>query len=131
MAKAVAVDVVVDSTDIQLESADGGTHTGKVTLLNISEVPVNVSARIFGDAGCSITPNPTSVDSGRRTQVRLTFSAGCNVKDGADARLIFGPGVSPSSVDIKLAAAKKSLPPLPMSADRRDRDASSQLVAAP
>jgi hypothetical protein len=107
---AATVDVVVDSADIQLESAGDGKHTGKVTLSNISAARVTLAASIPADNGCSITPDPTSVDSGRRTQVTLTFSAGCDVKSGADVRLDYGPGVSPPSEIIKVAAAPKKEP---------------------
>ena len=103
------VDVVVDSTDIQLAAATGGTQTGKVTLSNIRRSPVNVAARIVGpDGGCSITPAPSSVASGRRTVVTLTFGTSCELDDGADVRLALTPNVSPPGYVLKVMPATKA-----------------------
>src|SRR5688500_990970 len=66
VASAQGVDVFVDSTEITLESGDGDTQTAKVTLGNISDSPVSVQAAIPDDAGCTITPSPNSIKSGRR-----------------------------------------------------------------
>lgn len=102
---AATVDVVVDSTDIQLQAGGAGTHNGKLTLSNISDRPTNLAPAIQGDGGCSISSNPTSVQPGRRTQVTLTFSAGCEVERGADVLLALGSGFSPPTYLLKVAAA--------------------------
>jgi hypothetical protein len=96
-AQAATVDVVVDAAEMELESGDGGTQVGKVTLSNLSDRPAQLALSIPGDAGCSITPVPTSIKAGRRTQVSLTFGAGCDVERGADVRLAFGQGLTPAS----------------------------------
>ena len=104
-ASAADVDVVVDSTDITLSSGDGGKHTAAVTLLNISDAPVILRASIPGDEGCTITPDPTSVQSGRRVTVTLTLGQGCDVETGADVNLRFGPQVNPTGYVVNATPA--------------------------
>jgi hypothetical protein len=102
---AKTMDVVLDSKEIQLEQGDDGAQIGKVTLANISDSPVGLQATIPGDPGCVITPNPASIEPGRRTEVTLTFGAACDVKQGADAILMFGADVTPSRYLLKVATA--------------------------
>lgn len=94
VARAAGVDVVVDSTDITLTSATDGTHTATVTLANIGSSLVNVQAGIPGDAGCTVTPDPASVASGRRAVITLTLSTGCETSKGANIMLNAGPSTT-------------------------------------
>jgi hypothetical protein len=107
-ARAATVDVVVDSTSVQLKEGDDGAQSAKVTLTNLRDAAVAVSASIPGDAGCDATPNPASIQPGRRTEVTVALTAGCDVKDGADIRFDFGSGVTPSSYVLKASPAPKA-----------------------
>jgi hypothetical protein len=109
-AEATTVDIIVDSSAITLSAGDNGTHVGEMTLANISDERVTLAAAITGDGGCDIKPEPTALDPGRRTMVTLTFSAGCDVAQGADVTLSFGPKVRPSSYVVKVAAAAAATP---------------------
>jgi hypothetical protein len=106
-ATAASVDVVVDSTEATLKPADGGEQTAKVTVANISDSLVNLEGSIPGDTGCTVIPNPTSIQSGRRTEVTLTLSAACDVEGGGDVTLGFGSGVKPTSYVVKVAPAPR------------------------
>jgi hypothetical protein len=109
-AEAATVDIIVDSTAVTLSAGDSGTHVGKLTLANISDKVITLTAAIPGDGGCDIKPEPTALDPGRRTVVTLTFSAGCDVAHGADVTLSFGPQVRPSSYVIKVETATVTAP---------------------
>jgi hypothetical protein len=113
VAHAQPVDVVVDSTEITLKSAEGEKQTGKVTLLNISGSAVNLEAGIPNDPGCTVTPSPSSVLSGRRTEIALTLT-GCDVEDGADITLSFTPPVNPNSYELKAVQAAAPKPKWPI-----------------
>jgi hypothetical protein len=104
-AEAATRDIIVDSSAITLSANDNGTHLGKVTLANISDKWVTLTAAISGDRGCDIKPEPTALEPGRRTVVALTFSAGCDVAQGADVTMSFGPQVRPRSYVVKVEAA--------------------------
>lgn len=104
-AGAATVDIIVDSTAITLSAGADGNHVGKVTLANISDKVIAFTASIPGDGGCDITPEPRALDPGRRTEVTLTFSTGCDVAQGADVTLSFGPQVRPSSYVVKVKAS--------------------------
>lgn len=106
------VDVIIDSTDIELDEAERGTHVGKLTLSNVSDAFVGVAAAIVPpDRGCSITPAPRSLFSGRRTEIALTLSAGCDVAEGADVRVRFTPrAITPRSYPLTLSPAGDSGP---------------------
>jgi hypothetical protein len=109
-AEAATVDVVVDSTTITLSGGDNGTHVGKVTLSNLSDKMVPLTAAIPGHGGCDVKPDPRALDPGRRTEVTLTFSASCDVAKGADVTLSFGPHVRPSSSIVKVQVQASTAP---------------------
>jgi hypothetical protein len=104
-ADAATVDVIVDSTAITLSAGDNGTHAGDVTLANLTNRMIPLTATIARDGGCDITADPRALDPGRRTAVTLTFSAGCDVAQGADVTLSFGPRVRPGSYVVKVQAS--------------------------
>jgi hypothetical protein len=99
-ASADTVDVVVDSGPVTLSKADDGTHTAKVTIVNTSDakIPVDVE-HDKTDAGCTITPSPTTLGAGSRTTVTLTLTMGCDVASGKDIVLTFD-GATPGAKTI-------------------------------
>jgi hypothetical protein len=107
---AAPVDVVIDSTAIELQPGEGDSHTGKLTLANISDAVVQLEPTVSADDGCSVTADPTSVDPGRRTPVTLAFGAGCDVEDGANVQLSLGQSVKPPVFLIKASAVEDETP---------------------
>lgn len=109
-AMAQPVDVIVDSTAVELKAADNGTHKTEIVLLNTGQSSVVVTAEIAGDPGCHVDPVPRAVPSGRRESITLTLSDACEVAKGVDIRLTFGNGVTPQTVNVTASAPKDDDP---------------------
>jgi hypothetical protein len=104
-ALAANVEVVVDSTDVTLESVGDGSHTAEVRLANLRDSAVMVAAGLTDDPGCAVDPEPDAVESGRSVAITLTLDSGCTVDGGANIELRLTPDVQPSTYVVKAVPA--------------------------
>ena len=105
-ALAATRDIVVDSEKLTVSTDKGGIQTGELTLLNLSESSVDVTATIANSPGTSVDVEP-SLPAGSRTTVTLTFTP--PISSGADVVLTFGTGVTPGSYVLKVSPAEGGL----------------------
>lgn len=94
------VDVLVDSGPVALNTASDGSHTAKIVVSDLRDTPVVVQGSLVGQPGCTVTPDPSSVNPGNRTEVKLTLDSSCTVTTPAAIRVGFTPNATPASVTI-------------------------------
>lgn len=76
--------MIVDSGDFDLKQEDDGSWKTTVGLTNTTISPIEITgakSRNSRDTGCSVTPGKDKLPPQQRTEVDVTVSAGCAVRD--------------------------------------------------